>query len=93
MYKVSHPFHIVNNSPWPFFISIFLIDFVISLILIIYNKTYHNLLFQWSVISIIISVFYWVKEIFYEGVYKGEHTKKVINNLYMGLFYFYYQKS
>jgi cytochrome c oxidase subunit 3 len=86
--KYLHPYHIVGNSPWPFIISILMVDVIISIIMIIQNKIGGVLLLQWAFISINIGIFLWVKEIIIEGIYKGEHTKKVTNNLLTGFILF-----
>jgi cytochrome c oxidase subunit 3 len=86
--KSIHSFHLVDNSPWPFFVSIYLLNLIISLICGIYNKIAHNQLILWSMISLLLSILFWINEIILEGTYKGDHTKSVKLNLMTGFILF-----
>jgi cytochrome c oxidase subunit 3 len=88
MKKIFHPFHLVDNSPWPFIVSITLLNFILSLIFIRENKIGHIELFYWTFFSLLLSIFSWVLEIIIEGTYKGLHTKKVQIGLYIGFILF-----
>lgn len=39
MRKRTHNYHLVENSPWPIYVSINILSIIISIIMIIYNKT------------------------------------------------------
>lgn len=86
--KISHPYHLVENSPWPFFTSLITLDVLLSLVLTIYNKLGKDIILGWSIISLLICVYLWVNEIIREGTYKGDHTKKVAKNLFVGFILF-----
>ena len=88
MYKYSHPYHLVNNSPWPFIVSLISLDLFLSIINIIYNKIGSSFILIWTIISLFISVTIWIKEIINESIYKGEHTKIVSKNILTGYILF-----
>lgn len=88
MKKIFHPFHLVDNSPWPFIVSLTLLNLILSFIFIRENKIGQTELFYWAFFSLILSIFSWVLEIISEGTYKGLHTKKVQLGLYIGFLLF-----
>ena len=88
MIKYSHPYHLVSYSPWPFIISIIFLDLFISIIMNTYNVIGTKYVLIWSLILLIISIYYWFNEIFNEGLYNGEHTSIVKSNLNIGFILF-----
>lgn len=87
-FKLIHPYHIVNFSPWPLMVSISLLYLLISIVLVFNNKEGYFTLFILSISLLNISVYLWIEEIINEGVYKGEHTKRVQYNLFYGFILF-----
>lgn len=88
MKKYSHPYHLVGNSPWPFIVSIVLLNIFASLMMTIYNKIGGSNLLLWSLITLSIVVFSWIKEIINEGTFIGYHTLIVKQNLMFGFILF-----
>lgn len=94
----NFPYHLVENSPWPFTtaFSIFsmLLGFVLSMqnpyhLTQDYNKTINcYILTLLSILSLIFSVYNWWNDIIKEGSKRGEHTLKVQNNLTIGFILF-----
>jgi cytochrome c oxidase subunit 3 len=92
---INHPYHIVNNSPWPFVIgmSIFCI-MLLNGIMLSYGITNFNLffLFRWiyrlSLFIFIISICLWWYDMINESVVDGNYTSKVQLNLSIGMILF-----
>ena len=87
-FKISHPYHIVNFSPWPFMVSISVLYLIISFLMILQNKSGRYILFWLAFTFLNICIYNWIMEIINEGVYRGEHTKKVQNLLLYGFILF-----
>lgn len=88
MRKYSHPYHLVGNSPWPFIVSMVLFNVFASLIMTIYNKIGGSYILIWSLITLSIAIYNWIKEIINEGTYIGYHTSIVKGNLMNGFILF-----
>lgn len=88
MTKIRSSFQIIVNSPWAFLISIIFIDNFISIISIIYNIISAEKIMKWSMITLIITFIYWIIDLYNEGLYKGENTKKECENLIIGFIIF-----
>lgn len=70
-----HPYHLVNVSPWPFLISIVILNFALNLITaIVSHEDFLGLLFNLSIILLI--SYQWFRDIIREGK-GGFHTKTV----------------
>lgn len=80
-----HPFHIVDPSPWPFFISVAVFLTVIGAV-----SYFHA--FQSGLKTLIFGLFYlftvmfcWWRDIIREATYQGHHTAKVVTGLKVGI--------
>lgn len=83
-----HPFHIVDNSPWPIYIAVGLLNFTLSNVLYFHQFKFGGLLvlFAFSYLSLIL-IFWW-RDIIRESTFLGEHTKAVQQNLKTGMLIF-----
>lgn len=88
MKKVAHGYQIVSLSPWPFTTSISLGCYLISLVMLFHNIEGGFEINMMGLISLMISINWWIKDIITEGTYKGEHTKVVEKNLKDGFILF-----
>lgn len=86
--KLSYPYQIVLNSPWPFIISIILFDYFLFVVSMFYNVLYSSYFFYFSFISSAITIYFWLAELIGEGLYKGDHSKIEISNLTIGFILF-----
>lgn len=84
--KKSHPYHLVDNSVWPFFTSISLLFLMISAI-VVFSKGDMNLIIS-SILLISISAGFWWDEIIIEGTYQGHHTLAVQQGITLGIVLF-----
>nr|ARH54278.1 cytochrome c oxidase subunit 3 [Curculionidae sp. 2 AH-2016] len=82
----THPFHLVNNSPWPLLGSLSLFSFMMGLI-----KWFHlnekNLL-MFSLTTNLMIMFLWWRDITRESTFQGLHTLKVTLGLRWGMILF-----
>jgi len=80
-----HPFHLVNNSPWPLFVSIGLLKVVFNFILFFH---YFQAGSTHLLISILVLCFFlsrWFLDIIIESTFEGHHTLKVQQGIRFGM--------
>lgn len=88
-----HPYHLVDNSPWPLAVSLSLINFALSIVLF-FNKIVLITTINSStpllvaLLSISLLIFSWLKDINSEGAYLGCHTQVVKRGLTVGFLLF-----
>lgn len=83
-----HLFHLVDNSPWPFFISLHLLNVVISFVMTINRLKFSFFFFIVSFLILIIFMYSWWKDIIEESSNKGYHTLIVKRGLKLGFILF-----
>jgi cytochrome c oxidase subunit 3 len=81
---MSHPFHLVDYSPWPLFASLALFSFALS---IISFMTFASYLAFIGLIPIIIIAILWWRDLIREGI-GGFHTLAVQRGLRIGFYLF-----
>nr|QKN98978.1 cytochrome c oxidase subunit III [Mileewa ponta] len=82
----NHPFHLVNNSPWPITSSIGVMTMASGLILWFYMNNMNLMLL--GMIIIILTMIQWWRDIIRESTFQGFHTKKVMLSMKMGMMLF-----
>lgn len=82
----SHPWNIVDKSPWPFVSGFSSWFFVLGLVALMYG--YGIIQLDLGFISILMSFILWNKDIVREGTFQGKHTSFVKNSLKTGFKYF-----
>ena len=82
--RVAHNYHLVENSPWPIYVSISLFSMIISVIMLFNNKSFSFEIFLLSIIALSFSLYFWMKEIIIESTYEGKHTEGVQKGLSIG---------
>nr|AEP27593.1 cytochrome c oxidase subunit III [Kyklioacalles aubei] len=84
--KKNHPFHLVDQSPWPLLASLGMFSFMMGMI-----KWFHlhekNLLFMSMILNLMIMAQWW-RDIIRESTFQGLHTMKVTNGLRWGMMLF-----
>nr|ALO76890.1 cytochrome c oxidase subunit 3 [Propalticus sp. PRO01] len=82
----NHPYHLVDVSPWPLLGSLSAMSLMMGLI-----KWFHlfsvNLLMS-SIISMLLVMYQWWRDITREGTFQGHHTLKVTLGLRWGMILF-----
>uniref|UniRef100_A0AAU6QDV0 Cytochrome c oxidase subunit 3 n=1 Tax=Typhlodromus pineus TaxID=3061201 RepID=A0AAU6QDV0_9ACAR len=92
MYKFMknfHSYHIVDCSPWPLVNSLNLMNILLFMLMKIsfFNYEYSKFLMV-SILSIMLSMYLWWRDIIREGTFQGHHTMNVVNLLKLGMLMF-----
>jgi hypothetical protein len=83
--KEQHPYHLVENSPYPFFVALSALLFTLSFVT--YMSYYKNSLFRThlSFFFLILFTCLWFENIVRESSLEGHHTLKVQHGLRIGV--------
>lgn len=84
----THPWHLVDNSPWPFIMSIAVLNTAIGFILYLFRIINSGFTLFFSIIAIIICLIFWWRDIIREATFEGKHTLNVQKNLRLGVILF-----
>lgn len=79
---------LVENSLWPATTALSVLSLLIGSVMLFHMKSGGLELVLLSTISLIISVYFWWKEVIIEGTYQGLHSKDVQKNLTLGFLLF-----
>ena len=86
--KRSHLFHIINPSPWPFFVSITLFNLLTGVILWVNRYVIGGNIIIISFIILTLFVQFWFTDIVREGSFEGKHSTSVQKGLKLGMILF-----
>ena len=81
----SHPFHMVESSPWPLLTSNAVLSMMISFVLWENGIEYGSELLTLGTLSVVFAFALWFRDITVEGTYLGDHTLIVQKGLTMGV--------
>jgi cytochrome c oxidase subunit 3 len=81
----THPYHIVDQSPWPIAISAVLLSLTTSAVLSFHGYPMGELLLLCSFILLNWGMTLWFKDIITEASYLGAHTDKVQKGISLGV--------
>lgn len=81
----SHPFHLVSPSPWPFNTSFSLLVFTFSAVLTFQGFTKAVDVIVLGLLSVVLSMSLWFRDVISEGTYLGNHTLAVQRGISMGV--------
>nr|YP_009092373.1 cytochrome c oxidase subunit III [Orthogonalys pulchella]AIC37438.1 cytochrome c oxidase subunit III [Orthogonalys pulchella] len=82
----NHPFHMVSVSPWPLLVSLNLLLMMMSFIY--YLQEFELSYFLILLISLILLMYQWWRDVVRESLYQGEHTIFIVKMLKLGMFLF-----
>lgn len=85
---VRHLYHLVDNSPWPFFLSIGLFFFATSFGMFLHFYSFSGKLVIICFFFIILVLFFWWRDVIRESTYLGLHTRVVQQGLRVGFLLF-----
>jgi cytochrome c oxidase subunit 3 len=92
---LNHPYHIVDASPWPFIIGMALLCLMgLNAVILSFGITnflsfyFFRVFYKISFFVFIISIFLWWYDMINESVIQGHYTKKVQQNLSIGMILF-----
>lgn len=83
--RQGHPFHIVNRSPWPFFISLAALSITTGAVLYMHRYQGGGALLFWGIIFFATILWFWFRDVVIEATFEGQHTKKVQAGLRLGM--------
>lgn len=84
----SHPYHVVDQSPWPITLSGVLLSLTISAVLSFQGYIMGEFLLFCSFILLIWGMSLWFKDVITEASYLGFHTDKVQKGISLGVVLF-----
>nr|YP_010463206.1 cytochrome c oxidase subunit III [Capodemus sinuatus]UUJ37730.1 cytochrome c oxidase subunit 3 [Capodemus sinuatus] len=82
----NHPFHLVDQSPWPITGSIGVMTMMSGMIMW-FHKNNMSLMILGMTINLL-TMFQWWRDIVREATFQGKHTIKVVNGLKLGMILF-----
>nr|AKE07173.1 cytochrome c oxidase subunit III [Liposcelis nr. bostrychophila AZ] len=77
-------FHLVDFSPWPLLMSMVVLNLILSIFMKMNYKMFNFL----SIVSFMFVFMIWARDITRESTYQGNHTKKVMKSLKLGMLLF-----
>nr|AVN68131.1 cytochrome c oxidase subunit 3 [Protagonista lugubris] len=83
---MNHPFHLVNQSPWPLTGAIGAMVTMIGMIK--WFHQYNQELLMIGMIIMLLTMIQWWRDIIREGLYQGLHSKMVMKGLRWGMILF-----
>lgn len=84
----SHPYHIVNPSPWPMLTSFSLMVMLVGGAMALHKMQAAHFVFPAGFLGVVTCVFFWWRDVIREGVHDHAHTKAVSNGLRLGMLLF-----
>lgn len=81
--KASHPFHLVDPSPWPLIASLSTLVLAIGAVLSMHKLT--HIVFYIGLLMLITTAFFWWKDVVKESNTPGVHTTAVQRGLKIGM--------
>ena len=88
MNKNEHPFHLVDESPWPLFTSIAVLTTLVGGVLYMHNFKYGFSTLIFGLLFLILCFTVWWEDVICEATYEGHHTSYVQKGLRYGMLLF-----
>jgi len=88
MNNQSHPFHLVDPSPWPIVTATAAFGTTTGGVMYFHNYIGGNFLMSLSLSFLVFMMFTWWRDVVREGTFEGQHTKPVEYGLRMGMVLF-----
>lgn len=84
-HKAGHEFHLVNPSPWPLCASFALLILAVGGVLYMHHFMLGNFLLPAGILSVLLVMFVWWRDVLKEGRKDRVHTEVVRNGLRIGM--------
>ena len=81
----SHPYHMVDPSPWPISLSFSLLILTISAVMYMHGFNYGGYLLNLGTALTVTGMALWFRDIIIEGTYLGHHTEQVKKGITIGV--------
>uniref|UniRef100_UPI00315DA0D0 cytochrome c oxidase subunit 3 n=1 Tax=Centrotypus assamensis TaxID=3038120 RepID=UPI00315DA0D0 len=82
----NHPFHMVENSPWPILTSMGLFSMTMGAINMFYKS--ETKLLTLGILITTLCMIQWWRDVIRESTFQGLHSKMVVKNMKMGMIMF-----
>nr|YP_010564850.1 cytochrome c oxidase subunit 3 [Colossendeis robusta]UZA61253.1 cytochrome c oxidase subunit 3 [Colossendeis robusta] len=86
MIKQYHPFHLVNQSPWPLTGAIGGMIMLVGLIELIYINS--MMMMMMGITIMILTMYQWWRDVIREATFQGHHTSNVNESMRLGMILF-----
>ena len=85
---MRHPYHLVEESPWPLLISLNLLFSLTGFVSLLNGHLLSKYTSFISFILVLVILYFWLRDIIYESLYLGFHSYKVLRSLLIGFLFF-----
>jgi len=85
---MRHPYHLVEQSPWPILVSLNLLFLLISFVSYLNGYLYGYLNLKIAFTLVLTISLFWIYDIITESLYMGYHSFKVSKGLILGFIFF-----
>lgn len=82
---ITHPYHLVDPSPWPIFMSFAIFNLVIGLVAYMHRFDGSGFQLFLGILNILSILALWWRDVIRESTYEGMHTEPVQKNIRMGV--------
>lgn len=82
---LKHPFHLVDPSPWPIFMSFSVFNLVIGLVAYMHRFDGSSFQLCLGLVNVLSVLFFWWRDVIREATFEGMHTLPVQKNLKFGV--------
>ena len=82
---LTHPYHLVDPSPWPIFMSISAFNLVVGAVAYMHRFDGSGFQFIIGIINVLSVLALWWRDVIRESTYEGMHTRPVQKNIRMGV--------
>ena len=83
--KQSHPYHLVDPSPWPFVASMSLLAFALGAVMSMHEKDYGYAILAIGVLGVLYVMYGWWRDVLRESSAAPVHNKTVQHGLRFGM--------
>jgi cytochrome c oxidase subunit 3 len=84
----AFPYHMVDPSPWPIFVSFSLLSLAVSAVMYMHGYPNGDFLLALAFSLTSFGMGLWFRDIIVEATYLGHHTKEVTKGLTIGIVLF-----
>ena len=81
----SHPYHLVDPSPWPISMSFSLLILTISAVMYMHGFPYGGELLSLGTLLTVTGMAFWFNDVVKESTYLGHHTEQVKRGITIGI--------
>lgn len=86
--KNYHPYHIVEQSPWPILTAFSAFSLLVGTVMYMHSYKFGFLILFLGLISLLMCVSFWWRDIVFEATFELRHTEKVRKGLRLGMVLF-----